>query len=304
VDNLVSADERYEIVLTNDFDGMMKRLVGAHRVSRFAVCATQLYASWIVYNSLWADGTDDYYVDHKNGDIYDSFDGVPEDVRPRLMLRHKRSFNTQTEFFSYLEEKIPDFNISTFWSRHRTVLKRVELWRKANNDVGDMPEDVFQEIIEDIVLYGKRIDDTVIDGVFEISRAKRGEPSEIVALSYKANLESLGVDNNDVVPEVAATVLEKINDAHDQVRAGARVQTVVSELRNELFNEPSIYFTMIDSDIALCYTPANDGDIIPTQRYTMKFIDQNGEIVGVTDFNQEVIKWLESHLRITIHGWR
>ena len=308
MDSLVSADGRYEIVLTDDFDGMMERLVGAHQVARFAVCATQLYASWIVYNSLWAESTDDYYVDHRNGDIYSDFDNAPEDVQPSLMLRHKRTFPTQTEFFNYLQVKIPDFNVSTFWARHRTVLKRVELWRKAHANTANMPEDVFLDIIQDIVLYGRLIDDVVISGVFKISKAKRGEPSEIKALSDKANLESLGIDEDikpdETMQKVAVAVLETIEDAHDQVRAGARVQTVVSDLRSELFNESSIYFNTRGSEIMFNYTPANGGDIIPTQRYVVKFIDQNGEVLSATDFNPEVIEWLERHLRVTIRGWR
>ena len=299
---------RYEITLTNDFGNMMERLVGVHQVARFAVCATQLYASWIVYNSLWVDSTDDYYVDSGNGDLYDSYDSAPEDARKRLMLRHKSSFQTQTEFFNSLQTQMPDFSVSTFWSRHNTILKRIELWRKANNNIQNMPEDVFLDIIQDVVLYGKRIDDVVISGVFEISKAKRGEPSEIVSLSQKVKLESLGidddVDDDGLMREVSVTVLEKIEDAHDQVRAGARVQTVVSDLRNELFNEPSIYFYTNDSEIMLNYTPANDGDIIPAQRYTVKFIDRNGEVLEAGDLNQEIIGWLESRLRITMHGWR
>jgi hypothetical protein len=307
VDSLVAIDGKYEVVLTDDFDGMMKRLSGAHQLSKFTACATQLYASWIVHNALWATKTDDYYVDYKTGEIHDSYDSAPDDAKPRLSLRHKQAFKTKAQFFTYLSSEIPDFNVSTFWSRHRTVLKRIEVWRKAHGNPEDMPEDVFINIVQDVVLYGKHIDDVIINGMFEITSARKGVPAEIVSLSDRVDKSRLGINEEfdseaELLREVASTVLDKLEDAHDQVRAGVPVRNVASDLRNELLNESSIRFIAYGSDIMLKYTPGSNGDIIPTIQYALKFIDRNGEIIDVADMDEEVIEWLERHLHITIHG--
>jgi hypothetical protein len=159
------------------------------------------------------------------------------------------------------------------------------------------------------VLYGKRIDDVIINGTFEITPAKRGVPAEIVALSESADMGKLGVEEEnkseeELLQEVAVTVLEKIDDAHDQVRAGASVYTVVQDIKNELLNKATIYFFVKDLKLHLHYAPASNGDIIPAKRYLILFVDQNGEIVELANMDGEVRDWLESHLRLTIHGWR
>jgi len=310
VDNIVLKDGEYEIILTEDYEGMLSRLKGAQEVANFATFAVQLYSSWIIYNALWADAANSFWSDMETGEVYADSLHASEDVRPRLRFRRERLFHTQSEFFVFLEEEVPQFKVSTFWSRHRTIVSRVELWRKANGNPRDMPEDVFVDIVRDVVLYGKRIDDVIIRGVFDVKPGKRGVTAEILSVSENMDIQKLGFEPEDIgelyhentIMEVAQVALDKIEDAHDQVRAGATVASVVREIKNDIFDEPTLMFYIKPGrNICLSYTPAGDGDfMLPTKVYDVIFYE-NDKKVSPTDMPSDVIDYIERKLGVTIH---
>jgi hypothetical protein len=217
-------------------------------------------------------------------------------------------FHTQTEFFQYLEDTVSNFKISTFWSRHRTIVNRVELWRRANGNPQDMPEDIFIDIVKDVVLYGKRIDDVIIQGVFDVKPGKRGTAPEILSVSDSAHLDKLGLETEGTIEEVAAAALEKIEDAHDQVRAGATVTSVVREIKNDILEEPSFRFWVnnrLGGHICLDYTPAGGEYIMPTTTYHFHIFENDSDVrTDLFDLDGDIIDYLERKLRITIHGWQ
>lgn len=308
MESLVSVSGQYEIILTTEFDFMIDRLRGVQEVANFATFAVQLYASWIVYNSLWAEAAKAFWVDMETGEAYDDSLHAKKEVRHRLRFRRERLFPDQISFFNYLEETIPNFKVSTFWSRHRTIVNRVELWRRANGNSIDMPEDVFINIVRDVVLYGKRIDDVVIHGAFDVTPGKRGTASEIVKVSDTLNAEKIGADSSEIsnldseesIKRVAIAAIEKIEEAHAQVRSGATVTSVVRDIKDEVFEQPTLFFGTKGSGIYLSYTPSNGGDIIPTTSYDIVFYE-SGKKVDVLDMPNDVLDYIERKLNVTIH---
>ena len=309
MENLVSVSGGYEVVLTQDYSGMIDRLRGAQEVANFATFAVQLYASWIVYNSLWAEAANAFWVDMETGETYDDSLHAREEVKPRLRFRRERLFPDQISFFNYLEETTPNFKVSTFWSRHRTIVNRVELWRRANGNPVDMSESVFIDIVRDIVLYGKRIDDVIIHGAFDVTPGKRGTASEIVKISDTLNAEKIGADSSEItelddeesIKRIAIAVIEKIEESHSQVRGGATVTSVVRDIKDEVFEQPTLFFGVKGSGIYLSYTPSNGGNIIPTKSYDIVFYE-SGKKVDALDMPNDVLDYIERKLNVTIRG--
>jgi len=305
LERALSTDGKYEIILTEDYDFMLDRLRGAQEVASFATFAVQLYASWIVYNSLWAEAANSFWVDMETGEAYDDSLHAKQEIRHRLRFRRERLFPDQISFFNYLEETTPNFRVSTFWSRHRTIINRVELWRRANGNPVDMPEDVFINVVRDIVLYGKRIDDVIIHGAFDVTPGRRGTSSEIVKISDTLNAEKIGasgqimnLDSEESIKQVAIAAIERIEEAHSQVRSGATVTSVVRDIKDEVFEQPTLFFGTKGSGLYLSYTPSNGGDIIPTVSYDIVFYE-SGKKVNVLDMPNDVLDYIERKLNVT-----
>jgi len=308
VESLVSTEGSYEIVLTDSYDFMIDRLRGAQEVANFATFAVQLYASWIVYNALWAEAANAFYVDMETGEAYADSLHVKEEVKRRLRFRRERLFPDQISFFNYLEKTTPNFKVSTFWSRHRTIVNRVELWRRANGNPADMPEEIFIDVVRDVVLYGKRIDDVIIHGVFDVTPGRRGTASEIVGVSDSLDIERFGaepgaldsLDDEESIKHMAIIAIEKIEESHERVRAGATVTSVVRDIKDEAFEQPTLFFGTKGSGIYLSYTPSGGGNIIPTISYDIVFYE-NGKKVNARDMDNDVLDYIERKLNVTIH---
>ena len=315
MNNLALKDGEHEILLTSDYDSMMERLTSAQKAANFANYAVQLYASWIVYNSLWAEAANAFWSDMETGEVYADSLHASDEIRKRLRFRRDRLFHTQSEFFEHLENTIHNFKISTFWSRHRTIVNRVELWRRAHSNPVNMPEDVFVDIVKDVVLYGKRIDDVIIMGVFDVVPGKRGTAPAITSVSESIDIDKLGIeiegfgelDDEEAIRDVAIVALDKINEAHDQVRAGETVTSVVKEIKNDVLDEPTINFWIknkLGTHICLDYTPAGGEYLMPTKTYQFVILNGEGDPVDLMELEGDVIDYLERKLRITIHGWQ
>jgi hypothetical protein len=295
------------VVLTDNYSQMFKELVKMNNVSKVASLMAQIYASWILHNSLWEDAKESYYRDIATGDKYERIEDAPPDARKRLQFFSTRLYSSKRHFLRRLREDLPWFNVETFLARHTVIMLEVHTWAIAH-EVEDIPEIVFAGICENVMLYGTSLVREMTFTFFD----RDTKPGEFV-VKENAPLAALGVsepidDPKKLLVAVAKRVSEALEDVHDEIRRTGKVKDTFDKYRRTVMAKGTVegYYTDTDDSLGIYYTPAEiDGEgnwtLEPAKRYIVKFyLDGDDTAVAIRDLEPEIREYLGKTFRVSI----
>jgi hypothetical protein len=281
------------IALTSNFDDMFDNLRNAHYLKEVMELHTQVYASWIVINKLWATKQEDYWIDPLSGIEYTDKKDAPRASRSRLRYCRDHKYRTQKEFFQKLrEEEMPDFKIPTFWRRHAAIMDEVSLWCRAH-DTDDIPPQVFAKICENIVFYGNQIVRDMADKYFHIERGKStGLTVQNVKMDADFGLLDIDPDESeDLDREVAEKVYDILDSAHKEASVRG-VRNVTGDIKKKFFKKGYVGADFNDMGrLIITYEPPDydedDVSVSIPEKYEIH-IYKDGSEVFLSDLPQEL----------------
>jgi len=288
------------IVLSNDFDEMIKRLISAQQIHKASEVLVQVYASWITHNALWIEAKEVGYRDLHTGVEYSEIGDAPEARRPYLAYYSTRHYRTRGEFLRDLEKRVPFFNVGTFLARHDIIIREIGLWATGNK-IAAIPEELFIKACENVLLNGMRFVDEMTSAFF-VFQANKG-----LSLRPDAPLAAIGVDkdSDDVTARTAMALHEIIVDAHGQISSGVSRTKVGRGLRRRILGKGTVTAYVGDNKrIGVYYKPSEiqygqDWVIEPAKRYHVRIFDTDGKEVFIDGIDKDISEWLYRSLKLS-----
>ncbi len=297
------------VVLTDDFEQQWHALRTAAARETSATIAVQLHASWIIHRGLWQQAEESYFYDVASGDRYLDIKDVPEGVTCR---RHRaQRWTSRKDFLGYMDENVARMGYSTFWKRHREIMRELTLWGLANS-TEDVPEEVFRDTVQSVVAGGRTIGELVCDNVFNFGSSDRFKlaPVDSVRKDVAARLPGITDEDLATLPEdemrvtVAAKALEYIKEQRAEVDGSRGLREATASVRQTIARTPFIIARRTeDGEIQIHVELSEVSDIgewvvdMP-RKFTVVFLDETRARWKMKNLPTDLQEWLKRRLRL------
>jgi len=304
----------------------LKNLAESCRDAEVSKMEAQFYFSHIIRTEEWREEM--IWEDWVTNKIYESEDEIPDDVRT---ISQTQRWKNQSQFIDWCSENIVGFTHATFWNRHRVIDK----WTEVGMDLADAVKIVAglsavtsSSLVLDIFEFDQynhclgfnpelarklpTLSDDAKESISKLASHKRSvdrrrktvEETGDVELQKQLDQEekSLKEAVKEHLSEVAGAAEQYIKEKSLPIQDKATSPRIVSsDIKREIYQKPKCRIRYVEDGAPFPFVwlvdwPNESGYTVRTDKFYIQLIDENGEVLKVSDIPEDALDWLHNRL--------